>query len=123
MFDNGSDPQRRCRSKQPTYDFVSLAAAELRKLRAKPAPTAATTETWTPKLAGEVLIEALRWIRFAGRRVGPQGMVAMKLPDTILTMEDRLALAWSLEESADEERERRPIGCVTEVWLDREVSG
>ena len=55
---------------------------------------------WTPQRAGEALIEALRWARYAAGRTGPAGMVGMRLPETFLTDEEHAAMGWGLKETA-----------------------
>lgn len=86
--------------------FLAAAAAELRgQSRARPgAPPAA--DGWTLEKVGERLVEALRWADHAAGRTGASGMVGMRLPEAILSMEDRLALGWGLHEVADPEEER-----------------
>lgn len=86
--------------------FLAAAAAELRaQSRARPgAPVA--QDGWTPERAGERLVEALRWAHVAAGRVGAAGVVGMRLPDAVLSMEDRLALGWGLHEVAEPEEER-----------------
>lgn len=61
---------------------------------------------WTPKLVGEHLIEALRWARYAAGRTGPVGYVAQRLPEAVLSIEDRLALGWDAAVKADPEDQR-----------------
>ncbi|HEY0212377.1 MAG TPA: hypothetical protein VGC40_02145 [Paenirhodobacter sp.] len=51
------------------------------------ASTAPETEAgWTTKLAGEALIDALRWARSAAGRTGPAGYRGLSLPDDIPQM-------------------------------------
>lgn len=52
---------------------------------------------------GEALIEALRWARYAAGRTGPAGFVGMRLPEAVLSMEDRLALGWDAAVESDPE--------------------
>lgn len=88
--------------------FIALAAADLRaeaQSRARlGAPVAA--DGWTPERVGERLVEALRWAHHAAGRTGAAGIVGMRLPEAILSMEDRLTLGWGLHEVADPEEER-----------------
>lgn len=56
---------------------------------------------WTSKLAGEALIDALLWAHRSGGPVGPQGVVTARLPEAVLTLEQRLGLGWGLPEVAD----------------------
>lgn len=90
--------------RQDEIDRAGLAARGAERLRARqaalsgPAPAVAT---WTPERVGDALVAALRWAHRAGGRVGPGGMVGARLPEAILSMEDRLELGWGLHELAD----------------------
>lgn len=61
-------------------------------------------ETWTPKLVGERLIEAVRWARYAAGPVGPSG-VRGSMPEYAPTWEDRLAEGWGLPDGPDADEE------------------
>lgn len=56
---------------------------------------------WTSKLAGEALVAALRWARYAAGPVGPQGFVTARMPEAVLPLEQRLALGWGLPDAAE----------------------
>ncbi|NCU21700.1 hypothetical protein EOM89_13555, partial [Candidatus Falkowbacteria bacterium] len=64
--------------------FAACAADLLEEARANAGP--ATVETWTPKAAGEALVDALRWAHHAAGRVGPGGMVSARLPEAVLSL-------------------------------------
>lgn len=66
-----------------------------------PAGVKPAEDGWTPARAGEALVEALRWARYAAGRVGPAGMVSARLPETLLTEDEHEAMGWGLKESAD----------------------
>lgn len=68
----------------------------------------ASSTEWTAKLAGETLVAALDWARRTSGPVGPQGLRGMRLPGSILTLEQRLGLGWGLPEVADPD-DVRPI--------------
>lgn len=56
---------------------------------------------WTAKIAGEQLVSALMWAHRAAGPVGPQGVVTARMPEAVLTLEQRLSLGWGLPEVAD----------------------
>lgn len=72
------------------------------------APAPKPEDGWTPKLVGEALVDALRWVRYAAGRTGPAGMVSAAMPEAILSAEDRLALGWDAAIEADAE-DRPPL--------------
>lgn len=83
---------------------AALAARGAERLRVREAALHSplpVVETWTPALAGQALVDALRWAHRAAGRVGPGGVVSARLPEAILTTEDRLELGWGLHEVAD----------------------
>lgn len=67
-------------------------------------------ETWTPKIVGDRLIEAVRWVHYCGGRVGPAGMCASGAFAFHPTLEDHLEEGWGLPEVAgDVEEDERSI--------------
>lgn len=91
--------------------FLALAAAELRaeaQFMARPG-IPGRIETWTPEKVGERLVEALRWAQHAAGRTGASGVVGMRLPEAILSLEDHLAAGWGIPETADDPNEERPL--------------
>lgn len=56
---------------------------------------------WTSKLAGEAIVAALGWARRFAGPVGPRGITTARMPETMLTLEQRLDLGWGLPEAAD----------------------
>ena len=62
------------------------------------------SDQWSPKLVGERLVEAVRWARYSGGRVGPAG-IGSGLPMMILTEEERIA-EFGLPDGPDEEEEK-----------------
>ena len=62
-------------------------------------------DQWSPKLVGERLVEAVRWARYSGGRVGPAG-IGSGLPMMILTEEERIA-EFGLPDGPDEEEEEK----------------
>lgn len=61
-------------------------------------------ETWTPKLVGERLIEAVRWANYAAGQVGPAG-IRGGMPSYAPTWEERLAEGWGIPELAGDEQQ------------------
>lgn len=80
-------------------DISAWAAEQLATIRVRAAQEAGPQ--WTPKAVGEQLIEALRWARYSAGRTGPGGLATMRLPETILTPEDRLELGWDAAVEVD----------------------
>ena len=77
---------------------------------AQPVPEIAqASDGWTPQRAGEALVEALRWARYAAGQTGPAGMVGMRLPGVALTDEQFLELGWGIRESADDPADAPPM--------------
>lgn len=59
-------------------------------------------ETWTPKLVGERMVEAVRWAAFTGGKVGPGGIKG-SMPSFNPTLDDHLDEGWGLPETAGDE--------------------
>lgn len=76
---------------------ISWAAQALSEIDARQS----VYEGWTPQLAGEALVSALKWARHAAGRVGPAGYVGMRFAEAILSDEDHAAMGWGLKEVAD----------------------
>ena len=60
------------------------------------------SDTWTPKLVGERLVEAIRWARYNAGPTGPASVRAAAIP-FVPTAEDFEAAGWGEREVADEE--------------------
>ncbi|WP_102225188.1 hypothetical protein [Acidimangrovimonas sediminis] len=60
-------------------------------------------ETWTPELVRDRMLEALRWARYAGGRVGPRGF-GSAIPAFVATLDDHLSEGWGLPEIAGDDR-------------------
>lgn len=88
---------------------TAWAAAALRAIRAETAASTPPEPQWTPDAAGKALIEALRWLRHAGGRVGPAGMVSARLPEAVLSLDDFAAAGWGLPETADDPNDAPPL--------------
>jgi len=60
------------------------------------------SDVWTPKMAGERLIEAVKWAHY---NVGPTGPAAVRalMPIYVVTEADRIAEEWGKKESADDD--------------------
>ena len=89
---------------------------------AAPSVAPVSDEGWTPKLVGEALIEAIRWVRRCGGRVGPGGFATARLPEAILSLDDHLAAGWGLPETADEPEEARLVIRPTPAQIDRHLA-
>lgn len=64
---------------------------------------------WTPKLVGEVMLEALRWAAISAGPVGPRGFVNSRATRQFrATLEDHLEEGWGIPETAGDD----------EPWLD-----
>lgn len=74
-----------------------------------PAEIAHASDGWTPARAGEALVEALKWARYAAGRTGPASYGGMRLPGMTLTDEEFLELGWGIRESADDPAEAPPM--------------
>lgn len=61
------------------------------------------------KAAGEQLVAALRWARYAAGRTSSVGMVCARLPEAILTDEEFLEMGWGFRESADDPEDLLPM--------------
>lgn len=59
-------------------------------------------ETWTPKLAGDRFVTALRWATYTGGKVGPSG-IRGSMPAFNATMDDHLDEGWGLPEVAGDD--------------------
>lgn len=70
-------------------------------IKRRAACPSAPPDEWTSKLAGETLVAALGWARRFAGPVGPQGIVTARMPEAMLTLEQRLELGWGLPETAD----------------------
>lgn len=57
--------------------------------------------SWTPKIVGEQLVEAMRWAAAQGP-VGPRGFNHIRL-NFSATLEEHLAEGWGIPEAAEEE--------------------
>lgn len=69
-------------------------------------------DTWTPKLAGERLIEAIRWARYNAGPTGPASVRAL-YPIYVATPDEREEEGWGEQENANDPTEvpkyRRPL--------------
>lgn len=59
-------------------------------------------ETWTPKLAGERMIAAVRWASYSGGTVGPAA-IRGSMPAFNPTLDDHLDEGWGLPEVAGDD--------------------
>lgn len=59
-------------------------------------------ETWTPKLAGDRMVAALRWATYTGGRVGPSGIKG-SMPAFNPTLDDHLDEGWGLPDRAGDD--------------------
>lgn len=100
MFDSSpsTGSPNRAKHRLPELDQWAMdALLSIQVGDARPDPR----EQWSPKTVGEALIEALRWARRTAGRTGPQGYAGMRLPEAVVSMEDRLALGWDAAVEAD----------------------
>lgn len=104
MFDMQPADRRKARA-----DLETWAAQALRAIRAEAGPPAAPVEGWTPERAGAALVEALRWLRGAGGRVGPAGFGGMQWQAKALTVEEFLEAWGFLPESANDPDDAPPV--------------
>ena len=69
-------------------------------------------DTWTPKLVGERLIEAIRWARYNAGPTGPAPVRAL-MPTYIASPKEREEAGWDGQENVDDPTEvpnyRRPL--------------
>lgn len=106
------------RPRAPASDLDQWAAAALRQIRAG---TAAPGASWTPALAGEALVEALRWLRHSTPTPGPRGYATARLPERHLTELDRLAEGWGIAETADDDPPMTPPPRVSPAQAQRHL--
>ena len=104
MFDSSpsTGSPRRVKQRVDDLDEWTREALASIKVTSRPDPD----DQWSPKLVGEALIEALRWARYAAGKTGPAGYTGMRLPEALLSPEDRLALGWDAAIEADPEDAR-----------------
>jgi len=94
------------KARNPSARMIAWAAQEMAEMdAAAPQPE----DGWTPKAAGEQLVAALKWARYAAGRTGPAGMVYARLPETILTDEEFLEMGWGIRETADDPNDLPPM--------------
>jgi hypothetical protein len=63
-------------------------------------------ETWTPKLARDVLVDAIRWARYNAGPTGP-APVRSVMPIYTPSIFDRLEEGWGFPDAGEEAEERR----------------
>lgn len=64
------------------------------------------TDYWTPKLAGEILIEAARWALTHGGPAGPAS-IRSSMPELAMDWIDRMAQGWASVASQQPTKKRR----------------
>lgn len=87
---------------RPAYRVAAHDAAAEWLVQAMPV-VSVPEDGWTARVAGDQLISALRWARYAAGRTGPAGMVSARLPEAILSDEEFLEMSWGIRETADPE--------------------
>ena len=63
-------------------------------------------DCWTPKLAGEVLVEAARWALVYGGPTGP-ARIRSSMPELAMDWRDRMANGWDSVASQEPSQRRR----------------
>jgi len=65
-------------------------------------------QTWTPKIVGAFLVDAIRWARYNAGPTGPAPVRAL-MPTYVPSREDRDLEGWGAVEVADDQTEAPPV--------------
>ncbi|MEL4069559.1 hypothetical protein WKW50_05365 [Ochrobactrum sp. GPK 3] len=77
-------------------------------------------DVWTPKLVGEVLIEAAMWSIASAGRTGPAGDRSL-MPDLLMTEDERKREDWSSLTEGEPEKKRRALSPARVSLLEKAI--